>query len=246
MNCVLPSCRQPNKEPDSNGSSHRKRSRRVFNNKKKKLGLTQWFVLILLCFGPVNLFMMHKFLMKDPNEIIVTADSMLSISMFTHTSSSGAIPEKTKKPPAPASKKMIQPPNEPKLLNPFRDIKLSVVENQPPPYVDDSVAVSKNTTFSSSGADTNSTFTEKKKNRPLCLDSSINRNCRYDIMGRYLEESVKFSIIHRHSDAIPASRRIPQNQGHNTTYISERRSIGPKDGTLTPLVEYNPTLLPNE
>ncbi len=82
-----------------------------------------------------------------------------------------------------------------------------------------------------------------KRSRPSCLDS-LERTCRYDTIGKYLEESAKFSIIHRPTDAIPASRRIPQNQGHNTTYISERRSIGPKDGSLTPLVEYNPTFLP--
>jgi hypothetical protein len=79
--------------------------------------------------------------------------------------------------------------------------------------------------------------------RPSCFDNN-GTPCRYDDVGKYLEESAKFTIIHRPSDAIPAVRKIPKNQGNNATYIAERRSKGPKDGSLTALVEYNPTLLP--
>ena len=82
--------------------------------------------------------------------------------------------------------------------------------------------------------------------RPACFDENNSniRTCRYDEVGQYLEESAKFTMIHKHSDAVPASRRIPSNQVNNKTYIAERRSKGPKDGSLTPLVEYNPTLVP--
>ena len=59
------------------------------------------------------------------------------------------------------------------------------------------------------------------------------RTCRYDEIGKYLEASAKFTIIHRPSDAIPAGRKIPKNQGNNATYIAARRSEGPKDGSLT-------------
>ena len=77
---------------------------------------------------------------------------------------------------------------------------------------------------------------------PSCLrDGSP---CRYDDMGKYLEASALFTIIHKQSDAIPARRRIPKSQANNATYIAERRSKGPPDGSLTALVEYNPTLLP--
>ena len=71
---------------------------------------------------------------------------------------------------------------------------------------------------------------ESTSKRPSYFDTN-GTPCRYD---EYDEPS----------DAIPVIRRIPKNQGNNATYISQRRSKGPKDGTLTALVEYNPTLLP--
>ena len=69
---------------------------------------------------------------------------------------------------------------------------------------------------------------ESTSKRPSYFDTN-GTPCRYD----------------EPSDAIPVIRRIPKNQGNNATYISQRRSKGPKDGTLTALVEYNPTLLPS-
>lgn len=68
--------------------------------------------------------------------------------------------------------------------------------------------------------------------------------CRYDEVGKYLEQSAKFTIVHKPSDAVPEQRRIPSNQAGNTTYILERRLKGPADGSLTALTEYNPSLLP--
>eukprot|EP00978_Attheya_sp_CCMP212_P032598 scaffold128086_cov46-Attheya_sp.AAC.1 len=54
---------------------------------------------------------------------------------------------------------------------------------------------------------------------PSCFDDK-KTPCRYDDVGKYLEESSKFSIIHRPSDAIPTHRRIPKSQGSNASYIS--------------------------
>jgi len=78
--------------------------------------------------------------------------------------------------------------------------------------------------------------------RPRCFQEA-GSTCRFDEVGKYLEDSAKFAIIHKFNEAVPASRRIPKEQGDNATYIFNRRAEGPKDGHLTPLVEYNPTLL---
>jgi hypothetical protein len=81
--------------------------------------------------------------------------------------------------------------------------------------------------------------------RPSCFDDpGTDTTCRYDDVGKYLDQTAKFTIIHKPSDAIPAERRIPKDQGGNHTYIAQRRSEGPKDGSLTPIVEYNPTIVP--
>ena len=78
--------------------------------------------------------------------------------------------------------------------------------------------------------------------RPKCFDDG--KPCRYDDVGNYLEESAKFTMIHKPSDAIPAFRRIPADKGSDESYIVSRRKEGPADGSLTALVEYNPSLLP--
>jgi hypothetical protein len=78
--------------------------------------------------------------------------------------------------------------------------------------------------------------------RPSCFDDKT--PCAYDEIGKYLGATSKLSIIHRPSDAIPNYRRIPASMGNNGTYILEQRRKGPRDGSLTALVEYNPSLLP--
>mmetsp|Transcript_17112 Transcript_17112/g.22211 ORF Transcript_17112/g.22211 Transcript_17112/m.22211 type:complete len:646 (-) Transcript_17112:105-2042(-) len=91
---------------------------------------------------------------------------------------------------------------------------------------------------------------EKKKSinhRPSCLDAQTHGQdnpCRFDEIGKYLEESAKFTSVFPQNDAIPETRRIPAEQGNNSTYILEAREKGPDDGSLTPLVDYNPSLLP--
>ena len=79
--------------------------------------------------------------------------------------------------------------------------------------------------------------------RPSCFDHGT--PCDFDIVGKYLEASAKFTMIHKPSDAIPNHKRImSHSMAKNATYIRNRREQGPTDGSLTPLVEYNPTLLP--
>ena len=81
--------------------------------------------------------------------------------------------------------------------------------------------------------------------RPSCFDNpETDITCRYDDVGKYLDQTAKFTIIHKPSDAIPAERRIPKDQGGNRTYIAQRRAEGPTNGSLTPIVEYNPTIVP--
>ena len=47
------------------------------------------------------------------------------------------------------------------------------------------------------------------------------------------------------SDAIPAERRIPKEQGGDITYyIAQCRAKASEDGSHTPIVEYNPSLVP--
>jgi hypothetical protein len=79
--------------------------------------------------------------------------------------------------------------------------------------------------------------------RPSCFDND-GATCAYDEVGKYLGSASIFSMIHKPSDAIPQHRRIPASMGSNTSFIIARRMEGPKDGSLTALVEYNPTLLP--
>lgn len=83
---------------------------------------------------------------------------------------------------------------------------------------------------------------EKGAMRPSCFDDGT--SCACDEIGKYLEAASKFTVIHKPSDAIPQYRRIPASMGSNVTYIQYRRMEGPKDGSLTALVEYNPTVLP--
>ena len=87
-----------------------------------------------------------------------------------------------------------------------------------------------------------SSLTKSHSLRPKCFDNG--NPCKYDEVGTYLEQSAKFTMIHKPNDAIPAHRRIPAKQGGNASYIAQRRMEGAHDGSETPLVEYNPTFLP--
>jgi hypothetical protein len=78
--------------------------------------------------------------------------------------------------------------------------------------------------------------------RPSCFDDG--KLCRFDDIGKYLEDASKFTIIHAPTDAIPNRRRIPSSMANNATYIASRHNSGPKDGSQTSLADYNPTLLP--
>lgn len=91
-------------------------------------------------------------------------------------------------------------------------------------------------------AENNADAADDGDTRLLCFHDGT--ECRYDEVGKYLEASSKFTMIHEPSDAIDPSRRIPSNQGSNETYIANRRLKGPKDGSLTMLAEYNPSILP--
>lgn len=91
---------------------------------------------------------------------------------------------------------------------------------------------------------------------PSCLLNSINTNqdkdkeddntphCAFDEIGKYLEDSAKFTIIHPLNDAIPIHRKIPSSMSKNHTYIDNRRNSGPDDGSQTALVSFNPSILP--
>ena len=78
--------------------------------------------------------------------------------------------------------------------------------------------------------------------RPSCFDHGT--PCKFDEVGKYLEGAALFTIMHKQSDAIPNHRRIPPSMASNATYIASRRSLGPANGSMTALFEYNPTLLP--
>lgn len=73
--------------------------------------------------------------------------------------------------------------------------------------------------------------------RPDCFNNES--PCAYDQVGKYLD-----NFIHKLSDAIPSHRRIPTSLAFNGTYIKNRRTDGPTDGSLASLAEFNPTLLP--
>jgi hypothetical protein len=77
---------------------------------------------------------------------------------------------------------------------------------------------------------------------PACIIK--NKNCRFDQPGKYIEESAVFTIAHPISDALPENRKVSQSEAHNVTFMKKTRSIGPSDGSETPLFEYNPTIVP--
>eukprot|EP00980_Cylindrotheca_fusiformis_P021806 scaffold8642_cov105-Cylindrotheca_fusiformis.AAC.2 len=74
--------------------------------------------------------------------------------------------------------------------------------------------------------------------------------CRYDHIGRFLEENPTLqSIVHRPLPSVPSYRRIPHEMANNRTFIVEGTSSFSKhatsdDETNATLNEYNPTILP--
>ena len=84
---------------------------------------------------------------------------------------------------------------------------------------------------------------DQNYDRPKCMDTS-SKECNIDEIGRYLESSSLFTMIHLPNDAIPKNRRIPKHKAGDDAYIRDRRDIGPKTGSQTALVDYNPSILP--
>ncbi|GFH61758.1 hypothetical protein CTEN210_18234 [Chaetoceros tenuissimus] len=88
-----------------------------------------------------------------------------------------------------------------------------------------------------------SSSTEHSNDRPKCMDNS-SKKCDIDEIGRYLESSSLFTMIHLPNDAIPKNRRIPKHKAGDDAYIRDRRDKGPRTGSRTALVDYNPSILP--
>lgn len=78
--------------------------------------------------------------------------------------------------------------------------------------------------------------------RPSCFDND--KGCRFDTVGKYLESSAIETMIHPPSDALPPIRKIPKEMATNDTYITNKRLLGPSDGSETALFEYNPSIIP--
>lgn len=80
------------------------------------------------------------------------------------------------------------------------------------------------------------------KSLPDCI--LMGKECRFDEIGKYIEDSSVLKIVHPLSGVLPESRKVLRSSVKNTTYMKNTRLIGPRDGSETPLFEYNPTIVP--
>lgn len=79
-----------------------------------------------------------------------------------------------------------------------------------------------------------------KSSVPACILNK--KECRFDDIGEYIEESAILTIAHPLSEVLPENRKVSKSEANNVTFMKNTRLIGPSDGSKTPLFEYNPTI----